>query len=123
MSHIIVTKFYAGMFFSNALFRSNKGSYLLMNEDGSISARDNETSNHFSFMPTFLDMQMPIKKIGMDKNGIIRAISVMGIRYPLILEYNRIDFRARDIYTVLLDDYSFGVFDKRFHRLIYQARF
>jgi hypothetical protein len=118
---IIVKKFGFGILYSKALFVSeNTSAYLAMERDGSITMRRNKSAE--TFFLSFADMKMPIRKIGMDKNGIIRVFSDLRIQYPLKIEYNTYTFNSREIKATLLDDCSFGVYDKS-GNLVYRAEF
>lgn len=121
MSRAVINRIYSGMLLSNVAFKSQKNSYLIMNMDGSIAFKKFGSDCIQHFKPSFVGLDMPIHVIGMDKNGIIRAISVMGIQYPLTMEYNTLDFKPKDVYGSLLDDCSFGVFDKDI--MVYRASF
>lgn len=117
----VVNKFRAGILYSRALFVSeNKYSYLAMNMNGSISMRSGNCVT--TFFPKFLDMDMPIRKIGMDRNGIIRAYTDFKVQYPLRMEYDTYNFKGLDVRATLLDDCSFGVFDKS-GNMVYRAGF
>lgn len=118
---ILVKKFGAGILYSRALFVCpNTCSYLAMNLNGSISMRKNDSVK--TFYLEFADMNMPIRKIGMDRNGIIRVYSDLRIQYPVKIEYNTYNFNSRDVKAMLLDDCSFGVFDTS-GNLVYRAEF
>ena len=121
MSRAVINRIYSGMLLSNVAFKSQKNSYLIMNSDGSIAFKKFGSDCIEHFKPSFVGLDMPINVIGMDKNGIIRAISVMGIQYPLTMEYNTFHFKAEDVRGYLLDDCSIGVFDK--DTMVYRASF
>lgn len=121
MSRIIVNKFYPGILYSNAVFKSAKNSHLIMNTDGTIILRE-LSGNTNRYLLEFINLKMPIRKIGMDSNGIMRVISDIGIQYPLSVDYSTLKFRPRELYGILQDDCSFGVFDKSNNKMVYRAR-
>jgi hypothetical protein len=89
------------MYSRKALFVSQNLSWLAVEIDGSITMiRENSLTN---CQRRFVGMNMPIRKIGLDNNGMLRVLSDLKIQYPLTYEYN--------VYDKLLDDYSFGVYD------------
>lgn len=126
---IVVKKFGAGILYSNAFFVSkNMSACIAMERDGSITMRRNTSikglTRRYSVnsFAKFVGMNLPIRKIGMDKNGIITAFSDFRIQYPLKIEYNTYNFNSRDIEATLLDDCSFGVYDK-IGNMVYRAKF
>lgn len=121
MSRIIVNKFYPGVLYSNAVFKSSQNSLLIMNRDGSIDMKLVGGKSQRYFM-NFLGLGMPLSKIGMDTHGIVRVVTDMGINYPMHMDYRTIRFKPKDVYGILQDDMSFGVFDNR-DRMVYEARF
>lgn len=121
MSRLIVNRFFAGNYFSNVSFKSAHGCILQMNSDGSLTWKSNNTQQVFDLQ--IFDLKMPINKIGMDKNGILRAFSILHIQYPLEINYTCFNFKGKDVYGILQDDMSFGAFRKGDNRLLYEARF
>ena len=118
---IVVGKFGRGILYSRALFVSvNKSSSLEMNLDGSLTMRRNDYME--MFIPKFGAMIIPIKRFGMDKNGIVVALSDSSIQYPMKIEYNTYNFNSGDVQATLMDDCSFGAFDTM-GNLVYRAEF
>ena len=118
---IVVKKIRSGIMYSrNALFVSQNLSWLAVDIDGSITmTRENSLTN---FQRRFVGMNIPIRKIGLDNNGMLRALSDLKIQYPLTYEYNVYDFKGKGTYAKLLDDCSFGVYDFN-NCLLYRAKF
>ena len=69
----------------SSLFVSKNMLYLALERDGSITMRRGDIPE--TFFPIFAGMNIPIRKIGMDKNDIIRAFSDLRIQYPLKIVY------------------------------------
>lgn len=118
---IVVSKFGRGILYSRALFVSrNNTSCLEMEPDGSLTMRRNDYQE--TFIPKFGTMIVPIRKIGMDKNGIVVALSDSRIQYPMNIKYNTYNFNSGEVQATLLDDCSFGAFDT-VGNLVYKAEF
>ena len=118
---IVVRKIRSGIMYSRkALFVSQNLSWLAMEIDGSITmTSENSLTN---FKRSFVGKNIPIRKIGLDSNGMLRALSDSKIQCPLTYEYNLYDFKGKGTYAKLLDDFSFGVYDLNGF-LLYRAKF
>lgn len=125
MARVLVSKFYAGNFFSNAVFYSvTRKASLQMNSNGSFHITNLSSQNRSMYRLQFLNMNMPIRKIGMDENGIIRFVTDLEINYILTINFYNFFFDPKKIYGILLDDCnSFAAFCSTSNKILYKATF
>jgi hypothetical protein len=123
----IISKFLPGVFyhtkniFVSPYWRTWPSPYIGINEDGSLSFRklDSKTGFPLEIEKKKLEVDgiyLPVVKIGMDKVGLMRIVSQLGIEYPL--KYNREMFPTPD-YCTILSDCSFGAYKNGL--LVYRA--
>lgn len=125
---MIVSKLLPGIFHNtgkilvSTYWRTSPSAYIAINKDGSLGFRRLHPNSGFpmAIETKWLrvgDIDLPVSQIGMDKSGVVRIISHLGIEYPL--HYNKDIFPTPD-YCTLLSDCSLGGYKNG--SLVYRAR-